>query len=69
MLEQHAHLATMNATTIEGHYDNMPNPFDMGSTVPNREQIFGIFGIDWFLPILPARPLSDGSRLPGTTIL
>jgi len=60
MLAQHAHLATMNATTIEGHYDNMPNPFDMGSTFPNLEQIFGIFGIDWFLPILPVRPLSDG---------
>jgi len=60
MLAQHAHLATMNATTIEGHYDNMPNPFDMGSTFSNLEQIFGIFGIDWFLPILPVRPLSDG---------
>lgn len=60
MLAQHFHLATMNATTIEGHYDNMPNPFDMGGLSPNLAQIFGTFGPDWFLPVRPFRPLSDG---------
>mmetsp|Transcript_21938 Transcript_21938/g.33507 ORF Transcript_21938/g.33507 Transcript_21938/m.33507 type:complete len:233 (-) Transcript_21938:22-720(-) len=60
MLAQHFHLATMNATTIEGHYDNMPNPFDMGTVASNLAQIFGVFGPDWFIPVMPARPLSDG---------
>eukprot|EP00415_Alexandrium_ostenfeldii_P001963 UN1963 len=60
MFAQHFHLATLNATTIEGHYDNMPNPFDLGTTSQNLEQIFGAFGPDWFLPVMPTRPLSDG---------
>jgi len=44
MLAQHAYLAMMNASTMKHHYDNMPNLFDMSSTLPNLEQIFGIFG-------------------------
>jgi len=60
MLAQHLQLATMNATTIEGNYDNMPNPFDMGTISQNLEQIFGTLGPDWLLPVMPSRPLSDG---------
>lgn len=64
MFAQHFHLATLNATTIEGHYDNMPNPFDMGATRQNLEQIFGALGPDWFFPVMPSRPLSDGVTFP-----
>jgi len=64
MLAQHVHLATLNATTIESHYDNMPNPFDLGTPSQNLQQIFGTFGFDWFLPIMPSRPLSDGITFP-----
>jgi len=60
MLATHLPLATQNLTTIEDNYDNMPNPFDQGSTCSNLAQIFGAYGPDWFIPIRPWRPLSDG---------
>merc|ERR1712032_129220 len=59
-LMAHFPLATMNLTTIEDNYRNMPNPFDLGSITRNLEQIFGAFGVDWFFPIDPWRPLCDG---------
>mmetsp|Transcript_32925 Transcript_32925/g.74435 ORF Transcript_32925/g.74435 Transcript_32925/m.74435 type:complete len:344 (-) Transcript_32925:122-1153(-) len=62
MLPAHIRLAFNNVTSIEGHYknQNMPNPFDQGSIVANLEQVFGVYGLDWFLPVKPSRPLSDG---------
>jgi len=60
MLVTHLPLATQNLTTIEDNYENMPNPFDQGSSSANLAQIFGVYGPDWFLPVLPWRPLSDG---------
>lgn len=64
MLMAHAPLATLNMTTIEDNYRNMPNPFDQGSMFGNMSQVFGAFGVDWFLPIAPWRPLSDGVSFP-----
>ncbi|CAK0860889.1 unnamed protein product [Prorocentrum cordatum] len=64
MLMAHAPLATLNMTTIEDNYRNMPNPFDQGSIFGNLSQVFGAFGADWFLPIAPWRPLSDGVSFP-----
>jgi len=60
MLATHLPLATQNLTTIEDNYENMPNPFDQGSTGANLAQVFGVYGPDWFFPIAPWRPLSDG---------
>mmetsp|Transcript_142107 Transcript_142107/g.441905 ORF Transcript_142107/g.441905 Transcript_142107/m.441905 type:complete len:419 (+) Transcript_142107:76-1332(+) len=64
MLSQHVQLAALNLTSVEGNYDSMDNPFDLGTTRRNLEQIFGRFGPDWFLPVTPARPLSDGITFP-----
>jgi len=64
MLMAHVPLATLNLTTIEDNYRNMPNPFDQGSALGNLSQVFGAFGIDWFFPITPWRPLSDGVSFP-----
>jgi len=60
MLATHLPLATQNTTTIEDNYENMPNPFDQGSTMANLATVFGSYGLDWFLPIRPWKPLSDG---------
>merc|ERR1740138_905076 len=60
MLMAHVPLATLNLTTIEDNYKNMPNPFDQGSATGNLAQIFGACGFDWLLPVDPWRPLSDG---------
>lgn len=60
MLATHLPLATRNITTIEDNYENMPNPFDQGSTAANLAQVFGAYGPDWPLPLYPWRPLSDG---------
>mmetsp|Transcript_34875 Transcript_34875/g.78832 ORF Transcript_34875/g.78832 Transcript_34875/m.78832 type:complete len:345 (-) Transcript_34875:44-1078(-) len=60
MLATHLPLASQNLTTIEDNYENMPNPFDQGSTGANLAQVFGGYGPDWFFPIAPWRPLSDG---------
>merc|ERR1712183_458169 len=49
-----------NITTIEDNYDNMHNPYDQGATLGNLAQIFGSFGPDWFFPVEPRRPLTDG---------
>jgi len=60
MMLVHAGLAARNSTSIEDSYRNMSNPFDQGSTLANLAQIFGSYSVDWFLPIRPSRPLSDG---------
>mmetsp|Transcript_17114 Transcript_17114/g.47444 ORF Transcript_17114/g.47444 Transcript_17114/m.47444 type:complete len:420 (-) Transcript_17114:192-1451(-) len=60
MLATHVPLAFQNLTTIEDNYENMPNPFDQGSTGANLAQVFGAYGPDWLLPVAPWRPLSDG---------
>eukprot|EP00747_Dinoflagellata_sp_TGD_P186018 gnl/TRDRNA2_/TRDRNA2_42832_c1_seq1.p1 gnl/TRDRNA2_/TRDRNA2_42832_c1~~gnl/TRDRNA2_/TRDRNA2_42832_c1_seq1.p1 ORF type:complete len:232 (+),score=25.13 gnl/TRDRNA2_/TRDRNA2_42832_c1_seq1:3-698(+) len=60
MLISHFPLALRNLTSIEEVYDNMPNPYYQPHWCDNLEQILGIFGPDWFFPVMPARPLSDG---------
>mmetsp|Transcript_50470 Transcript_50470/g.129998 ORF Transcript_50470/g.129998 Transcript_50470/m.129998 type:complete len:423 (+) Transcript_50470:78-1346(+) len=60
MLATHLPLAAQNITTIEDNYENMPNPFDQGSTASNLAQTFGSYGLDWLVPTYPCKPLSDG---------
>mmetsp|Transcript_100406 Transcript_100406/g.199246 ORF Transcript_100406/g.199246 Transcript_100406/m.199246 type:complete len:435 (-) Transcript_100406:37-1341(-) len=64
MVLSHLPLAQRNETTIEHHYDNMPNPFDQQNTFANISQLFGDFGPDWLLPIMPRRPITDGVSFP-----
>mmetsp|Transcript_50190 Transcript_50190/g.162511 ORF Transcript_50190/g.162511 Transcript_50190/m.162511 type:complete len:395 (+) Transcript_50190:73-1257(+) len=65
LLSTHVPLALRNLTTIEDFYENMPNPYEQGgSRISNLAQVFGKFGIDWFLPVRPCRPLSDGISYP-----
>eukprot|EP00419_Tripos_fusus_P027171 CAMPEP_0172717858 /NCGR_PEP_ID=MMETSP1074-20121228/72763_1 /TAXON_ID=2916 /ORGANISM="Ceratium fusus, Strain PA161109" /LENGTH=378 /DNA_ID=CAMNT_0013542899 /DNA_START=189 /DNA_END=1328 /DNA_ORIENTATION=+ len=56
--------ATQNLTTVEETYTNMTNPFDLGATMANLEQIFGLPGPDWLLPVQPLRPQTDGVFFP-----
>jgi len=56
--------AAQNLTTVEETYTNMTNPFDLGATLANLEQIFGLPGPDWVLPIRPLRPRTDGIFFP-----
>jgi len=60
LLSMHVPLAMQNTTSIEENYLNMPNPFDQGNASANLAQIFGGFGPDWFFPMAPRRPLTDG---------
>jgi len=60
MFAAHLELCAHNATSIEGHYDNMPNPFDQGTCLGNFAQVFGHPGLDWLLPVTPLRPVTDG---------
>jgi len=60
LLSQHLPLAMRNITSIEKNYENMPNPFEQGGISANLAQIFGALGPDWFFPIPPRRPLTDG---------
>lgn len=64
MMSGHVPLANHNVTTIESNYDNMPNPYDLGGTIVNLEQVFGKFGIDWIFPIDPCHPVCDGISFP-----
>lgn len=64
LLATHVPLACGNLTTIEENYDNMPNPFEHGSAVKNLSQVLGLPGLDWFLPLTPWRPVSDGISYP-----
>jgi len=56
----HLPLAANNQTTIENQYLNMPNPYNLGSTLANLTQLFGSPGWDWVLPIHPLHPVDDG---------
>jgi len=56
----HIHLACKNVTCIEEQYDNMPNPYDQGGGMANIAQVFGRYGWDWYFPISPRNPLTDG---------
>jgi len=60
MVLTHWPLAFRNLTTIESNYINMPNPFDQGGGRENLAQVFGTYGLDWFFPVAPLRPLTDG---------
>ncbi|CAE8596777.1 unnamed protein product, partial [Polarella glacialis] len=64
MLATHLPLAASNVTAIEGNYDNMVNPYHLGSRIANLEQVLGSFGPDWFLPIKPMWPKGDGISFP-----
>jgi len=56
--------ATQNLTTVEETYANMANPFDLGNQNSNVAQIFGTFGPDWFFPVQPFSPQTDGVYFP-----
>jgi len=56
----HLRFAVKNLTSIEDNYDNMPNPYDLGSSRLNLQQVMGTCGPDWFLPIRPWNPTTDG---------
>jgi len=64
LLASHLPLACANLTTIEENYENMENPFAHGSYLKNLQQVLGVFGPDWFIPVMPRRPLSDGVSFP-----
>jgi len=64
LLSIHVPLALKNCTTVEGNYDNMPNPFDTGSDLRNLVQLLGKPGVDWLLPVRPFRPTCDGTAFP-----
>lgn len=56
----HLPRACRNLTAVEALYNNMPNPYDLGSSRMNLSQVMGKCGLDWVLPIRPWYPLSDG---------
>jgi len=61
LLSAHIPMAMQNMTTIEKCYStSTANPYDQRSALDNLAQVMGEPGIDWFLPIHPFRPLSDG---------
>jgi len=60
LFASHFPLACRNMTTIEELYTNMPNPYDQQNWFQNLAVIFGRFGPDWFLPVEPRHPTSDG---------
>lgn len=64
MLFTHVPLAFSNVTAIEGNYDNMANPYHLGSRIANLEQILGVFGPDWFVPVMPIQRKGDGVSFP-----
>ena len=60
VLYTHVPLACSNRTAIENNYANMDNPYDLGLRQANLEQILGVFGYDWFIPMKPLNPQTDG---------
>jgi hypothetical protein len=60
LLCAHFPLAAENRTSIESAYSNTDNPYDHGSCCENLEDIVGVFGWDWFFPVRPRRPVTDG---------
>eukprot|EP00929_Paragymnodinium_shiwhaense_P119838 TRINITY_DN91749_c0_g1_i1.p1 TRINITY_DN91749_c0_g1~~TRINITY_DN91749_c0_g1_i1.p1 ORF type:complete len:483 (-),score=30.87 TRINITY_DN91749_c0_g1_i1:88-1440(-) len=69
LLSSHFPLACQNMTTIEENYENMANPFAHGSAMANLSQVLGSFGPDWFIPVMPQKPLSDGISYPRSSEL
>lgn len=64
MVLLHVPLAAHNQTTIENSYDNMPNPYDLGTSLDNLTQILGEPGLDWLIPVRPFKPVADGVAYP-----
>lgn len=60
MCRDHLSKACHNITSVEVNYTNMRNPYDLGNNRLNLSEVFGDFGPDWFIPVLPQRPRSDG---------
>lgn len=60
MCRDHVSQAYHNITSVEANYTNMPNPYDLGSRSLNVSEVMGDFGLDWFFPIMPWKPRSDG---------
>jgi len=60
VLYTHVPLACSNRTAIENNYANMDNPYDLGFRQANLEQILGGLGYDWFIPMKPLNPQTDG---------
>jgi len=62
----HLMLAARNLTSIEGNYESLQNPYDRGSCTPNFAEVFGSPGLEWLIPLPPARPLGDGMSFMRT---
>jgi len=67
MAFSHLPLAAYNQTYLENQYDNMANPYNLG-TEANFAQVFGEFGPDWFFPVRPWQPKLDGTSWPRNDI-
>lgn len=64
LVSVHVPLAWDNVSTVETSYDNMENPYDLGSRTENLVQLLGELGADWLLPVRPHRPVCDGIAFP-----
>jgi len=64
LIHSHFPAALENVTSIEKHYANMPNPYDLQSWKANLTQIMGKVGWDWLLPVSPRNPVTDGFSFP-----
>lgn len=64
LLTSHIPSALENLTTIERNYERKFNPYDRGSGCANLATTMGAFGLDWFLPVDPWRPTTDGIAYP-----
>lgn len=62
LLVQQLALVISNKTMIEANYRGR-NPYSLGAR-RNLEQLLGACDHTWLLPVLPARPLSDGVSFP-----
>jgi hypothetical protein len=65
--ERHPHPSENNegnTAPVKEKASAAPHPFDQGGAAGNLAQVLGTFGPDWFLPIRPCRPLTDGIVFP-----
>lgn len=58
----HCWLLSRNLTSIEVGYGGN-NPYSLG-VLPNIQQLLGAADLTWFIPVAPARPMSDGCSFP-----
>eukprot|EP00927_Polykrikos_kofoidii_P079838 TRINITY_DN76675_c0_g1_i1.p1 TRINITY_DN76675_c0_g1~~TRINITY_DN76675_c0_g1_i1.p1 ORF type:complete len:304 (-),score=34.81 TRINITY_DN76675_c0_g1_i1:46-957(-) len=58
----HLWLLAKNLTSVEVSYDGS-NPYNLGAK-RNVQEMLGAPNIAWLLPLLPARPMSDGLSFP-----